>query len=76
MEGGSTSVRNVLGANGITPVLRTYVDHYNRKRPHRALGLTAPDPPGELISLTSTSRVRVSRTDRLGGLLHEYQRAA
>ncbi|MGO8906656.1 MAG: integrase core domain-containing protein [Solirubrobacteraceae bacterium] len=25
--------------------LHTYTDHYNRQRPHRALGLTAPDPP-------------------------------
>jgi putative transposase len=57
-------------------VLGTYVDHYNRQRPHRALGLTAPDPPGKLISLTSPSTARVSRTDRLGGLLHEYARAA
>jgi transposase InsO family protein len=57
-------------------VLGTYVDHYNRQRPHRALGLTAPDPPGELTSLTNPSPARVSRTDRLGGLLHEYARAA
>jgi putative transposase len=66
----------ILGRRQLERVLRTYVDHYNREPPHRALGLTAPDPLGELISVTSTSRVRVSRTDRLGGLLHEYERAA
>jgi putative transposase len=66
----------ILGRRQLERVLRTYVDHYNRQRPHRTLGLTAPDPPGELISLTSPSPARVSRTDRLGGLLHEYARAA
>jgi hypothetical protein len=25
-------------------VLRVYVQHYNRHRPHRALGLESPDP--------------------------------
>ena len=66
----------ILGHRQLERVLSTYVDHYNRQRPHRALGLTAPDPPGELIPLTRPSPVRVSRTDRLGGLLHEYRRAA
>lgn len=36
----------------------------------------APDPRGELISLTSTSPVRVCGTDRLSGLLYEYRCAA
>ena len=30
-------------------VLREYVDHYNRERPHRALELRAPDPPPQVI---------------------------
>jgi putative transposase len=56
--------------------LHTYIDHYNRQRPHRALGLTPPDPPGELIALPHTTAAAVRRRDRLGGLLHEYARAA
>jgi putative transposase len=39
----------ILGKRQLERTLRTYIDHYNRQRPHRALGLTAPDPPGDLI---------------------------
>jgi len=56
--------------------LDTYVDHYNRQRPHRALGLAPPDPPGELIAFPHGTPVHVRRRDRLGGLVHEYARAA
>ncbi|MFI5038069.1 MAG: integrase core domain-containing protein [Solirubrobacterales bacterium] len=56
--------------------LSTYTDHYNRQRPHRALDLAAPDPPSELITLPHKTATRVLRRDRLGGLLHEYARAA
>jgi putative transposase len=56
--------------------LHTYADHYNRERPHRALGLTAPDPTGKLIVFPQTAAPAVRRRDRLGGLLHEYARAA
>jgi len=45
--------------------LHTYIDHYNRQRSHRALGLIAPDPPSDLIPLQHAT-----------GLLHEYARAA
>jgi putative transposase len=51
-------------------VLHEYVGHYNSERPHRALGLRPPDPPERPIS------GRIERRNRLGGLLHEYQRAA
>jgi putative transposase len=57
-------------------VLRTYVDHYNRRRPHRALDLDAPDPIGELVPPPGTGPRTVCRRDRLGGLLHEYELAA
>jgi hypothetical protein len=32
----------VRGRRHLDQVLRTYVDHYNRQSPHRALGLAAP----------------------------------
>jgi putative transposase len=54
----------------------TLHDHYNRQRPHRALGLRAPDPPGQLVPLSGATPAHVRRRDRLGGLLHEYERAA
>ena len=54
-------------------VLRVYVDHYNTGRPHRALELRPPDP-GEPPPRPATGEVQ--RRDPLGGLLHEYYRAA
>jgi putative transposase len=66
----------IVGRRQLERVLCTYVDHYNRKRPHRALGLVAPHPPGEPIPVGDASPAHVGRRDRLGGLLHEYERAA
>ena len=64
----------ILNRRHLQRVLETYVDHYNRKRPHRALALDAPDPTE--VTPLPTSPAQVRRTDRLGGLLHEYERAA
>jgi len=50
---------------------------YNRHRPHRALMLQAPDPPARLTIFGADDQGRaVHRSDLLGGLLHEYRRAA
>jgi putative transposase len=57
-------------------VLRVYVNHYNTHRPHRALGLRAPAPGHRLHLVGSNSPDHVQRRDRLGGLIHEYTRAA
>ncbi len=57
-------------------VLHIYVDHYNTHRPHRALGLTAPTPGPRLRLVDSSPPDRLQRRDRLGGLIHEYARAA
>jgi transposase InsO family protein len=35
----------VLGRRHLEWLLRTGVDHYNRARPHRGLGLGLPEPP-------------------------------
>jgi putative transposase len=59
-------------------VLHVYVRHYNERRPHRALGLQAPDQPtipstrGQPAGLPAAIR----RRDLLGGLIHEYEAAA
>jgi transposase InsO family protein len=63
----------ILNRRHLEGVLHVYVDHYNRERPHRALELRPPElderrersPEGEIC-----------RRDRLGGLIHEYYRAA
>jgi hypothetical protein len=49
-----------------------YVDHYNLARPHRGIGLEVPVASDELPPPTGP----IERVDVLGGLIHEYQRAA
>jgi putative transposase len=66
----------ILNARHLGHTVKVFVDHYNSGRPHRSLGLVPPsrrppvkpEPIGEPLS--------VRRRDRLGGLLHEYERAA
>jgi putative transposase len=57
-------------------VLREYVNHYNRERPHRALELRAPQASPKVVPLRRRSQLAVHRRDRLGGLIHEYALAA
>ena len=52
-------------------VLHEYVLHYNQARPHRGLDLAVPQPRP---ALEHGGPVR--RHDVLGGIIHEYQRAA
>jgi transposase InsO family protein len=55
-------------------VLREFVAHYNHERPHRGIDLEVPVP---YLTGQQFDRVNgVERTDRLGGLLHEYRVAA
>jgi putative transposase len=64
----------ILGRRHLDRTLRTYVEHYNRQRPHRALGL-AP-PRSEAWDPIAVSPRDVRRRDLLGGLIHEYCGAA
>jgi putative transposase len=64
----------ILGRRHLDRTLRTYVEHYNRGRPHRALGL-AP-PRAEARGPMAVSPRDVRRRDLLGGLIHEYHGAA
>jgi putative transposase len=63
----------IFDARHLQQVLRGFAEHYNRARPHRGRGLhpplgPSPPDPGALGP--------VRRRDRLGGLLHEYERVA
>jgi len=49
-----------------------YPGAHNAQRPHQALKLQPPEPDGP----AATSIGAVHRRDRLGGLIHEYHRAA
>jgi transposase InsO family protein len=53
-------------------VLSAYAAHYNLGRPHRGIGLEVPVAPDKLPPPTGP----IERVDVLGGLIHEYHRAA
>jgi putative transposase len=64
----------IFGPRHLDRVLLIYVEHYNQRRPHRGLQLRAPEgasPPEELDGVP-----HVRRRDLLGGLVHEYEKAA
>ncbi len=64
----------IVNRRHLERVLRVYVEHYNRRRPHRGLELRPPvalDAPAP-----GAPTMRVRRRDVLGGLLHEYETAA
>ena len=62
----------VVSRGHLEAVLAEYVRHYNAARPHRRLGLEEP----VLRPAPSATEGSVVRRDILGGLIHEYQRAA
>lgn len=64
-----------LSRRHLESTLRTYTDHYNGHRPHRALGMEPPTPRSRLRTV-GKDPPQVKRRDVLGGLLHEYQIAA
>jgi len=63
----------ILNRRHLERVLRVYVDHYNRERPHRALELRPPEPDEQQRRAPKDD---IRRRDRLGGLIHKYYRAA
>jgi len=60
----------IFGERHLRSVLRQYVDHYNRQRPHLALENRPPQPAAAVRSGP------VLRQQRLYGLINEYTRAA
>ena len=66
----------ILNGRHLERTLKVFVDHYNGCRPHRSLGLVPPNGPPPETAETSGHPIQVRRRDRLGGLLHEYERAA
>jgi putative transposase len=66
----------VLGRRHLESVLNEYVAHYNSHRPHRSLELIAPTSTAKVAEPGLEVAGRIRRTDRLGGLVHEYHRQA
>ena len=63
----------IVNRRHLERVLRSYVRHYNAARPHRGIGLLTPIPRSEP---NLAPMVQVHRRDLLGGIVHEYERAA
>ena len=58
-------------------VLTEYLRHYNTLRPHRSLDLQPPRPAPWLRRVEPDMvESPVHRVEVLGGLIHEYRRAA
>jgi hypothetical protein len=59
-------------------VLVEFVRHYNGHRPHRSLGQHPPFETGVVRPLPTRhpDPVRLRRSDKLGGLIHEYRLVA
>jgi putative transposase len=66
----------ILSAWHLEHALTVFIDHYNGWRPHRSLDLTPPNGRTSAARWAGTPAITVKRRDRLGGLLHEYERAA
>jgi putative transposase len=66
----------ILNVQHLEHTVKVFVDHYNNCRPHWSLGLVPPNGPLPVKSELIGQLIKVKRRDRLGGLLHEYERAA
>jgi putative transposase len=67
----------IAGPRRLRAVLDEYAAHYNQHRPHRALNLRPPDCGDSVTApVTDLATARIRRRKVLGGLIHEYERAA
>jgi transposase InsO family protein len=63
----------IMNERHLRKILTEYETHFNEHRPHRALNQASP-----LRALPDPidADIKVTRRDRLGGLLHEYTQVA
>jgi transposase InsO family protein len=68
----------ILNQAHLLHALREYESFYNQHRPHRALHTAAPlrPLPPPITEPDQLRHLDIQRRDRLGGILHEYHRAA
>jgi putative transposase len=63
----------IFGRRHMEEVLAVFIDHYNCARPHQGIDQRRPCEPVNRVPLPTG---RIERRDRLGGVIHEYNRAA
>lgn len=67
----------IVGRRHLDAVVHEYVEHYNGHRPHRSLGQRPPQPKRIASAvLKNVDPSRLKRTERIGGLIHEYRLVA
>jgi putative transposase len=66
----------IMNRRHLERVLHVFGDHYTTHRPHRSLNLMPPEPSKRRLDAVRASSAEIERSDRLGGLIHEYDRAA
>ena len=66
----------ILSARHLEHALTVFIDHYNGWRPHRSLDMAPPNGRTSAARWAAMLAIKLKRRDRLGGLLHEYERAA
>jgi putative transposase len=66
----------VWNSRHLERILARYLRHYNTARPHRGLDLDLPVPQPRTNDDRTEPARPIERIDILGGLIHEYRRAA
>jgi putative transposase len=67
----------ITGPRHLRAVLDEYAAHYNHHRSHQARNLRPPDADDIATApVTDLAAARIRRRKVLGGLIHEYERAA
>jgi putative transposase len=67
----------IAGTRHLRAVLKEYVAHHNQHRPHQARYLRPPaHDDSSTAPVTGLVPTRIERRKVLGGLIHEYERAA
>jgi uncharacterized protein (DUF2384 family) len=61
----------ILNETHLRRVLREYIAYYNERRPHQSMDQRCPIP---LVDRTRVGAVHCR--DVLGGIIHDYERAA
>ena len=65
------------GSRHLRAVLDEYAAHYNRHRSHRVRNLRPPDCADiTTVAVTDLTTATIRRREVLGGLIHEYEKAA